>query len=808
MQSSKYGFVGLALCVLLPAAVSAQGVLLDEREGHRDRLPRLIWPGPRPTPSPQSYRIKQLAVDVNLKDQVAQVQVSQTFVNTGSRQMEVSFVFPLPYDGAIDRLTFMVDGKEYDAKILDAGEARRIYEGYVRRNQDPALMEWMGTGMFKTSVFPVPAGASRQVSIRYSQLCRKQGGLTEVLFPLSTAKYTSQPVERVDIKVTVQSQAKIKNVYSPTHEVKVKRPTDRLAKVTYQATNQVPTADFRLMYDIGNKKVGASLLTYRPQRDKDGYFLMLLSPAIEKAQGETVNKNVVFVVDRSGSMSGKKIEQAKGALRFVVNNLREGDRFNIIAYDSAVDSFKPKLQPYNESSRQAAIGFVEGIFAGGSTNIDGALKTAFGQLSDDGKPNYVVFLTDGLPTSGEKNEAKIVANARQRNQGRTRLFSFGVGFDVNSRMLDKLARHCYGQSQYVRPNEDIEAHVSKLYNRIGAPVMTDLAITFDMEDLPAERGNLTNRVYPRDNYDLFAGDQLVVVGRYKSGGEAKITVRGKVGKKSHRVSFPASFVKRSSDETNAFIEKLWAMRRVGEIIDEIDLHGKNQELIDELVAISTRHGIITPYTSFLADENTDVRDFAFSSRQAGVALEALSQAGGRGGFVQREMKAQLQRSRQVPATDHLGAQYFADGQLGTPFAGGARPALPAAASGGAGAANRPSVTSRPGGSPPSASRLSAARPQNAAQANSTNGPDKGLADQDRSLKIQSVRNVGGKTFYFRNNQWIDSVATAEQEKQAKVVKRYSKEYFDLVTQHGKDVAKYLALEGKVTLVLDGKPYSF
>ncbi len=782
MRTFKLWFVLLAVCAFLPAVAAAQGVLIDEREGQQARLPRIIWPGPRPappTPSPQSYRIKQLAVDVNLKDQLAQVQMSQTFINTGSRQMEVSFVFPLPYDGAIDRMTFMVDGKEFEAKLLNATEARQIYEGYIRRNQDPALMEWMGTGMFKTSVFPVPAGASRQVSIRYSQLCRKQGGLTELLFPLSAAKYTSQPVEKVEINVAVQSQAKIKNVYSPTHDVKIKRPTDRLAKVSFRSANEIPTADFRLMYDIGNKKVGASVLSYRPQRDKDGYFLMLLSPEIEKAKGDAVPKQVVFVVDRSGSMSGKKIEQAKGALRFVLNNLNEGDLFNIIAYDSAVESFQPELQRYDEETRKSALGFVEGIFAGGSTNIDGALQAALNLLADDSTPNFVVFLTDGLPTAGEKNEAKIVANAKQHNQGRARLFSFGVGFDVNSRMLDKLSRTCFGQSQYVRPNEDIEAHVSQLYQRIGAPVMTDLAITFDMENLPAEQGKLTNRVYPRDNYDLFAGDQLVVVGRYTSGGDAKITVRGKVGKKKQKESFPAKFTVKSSDETNAFIEKLWAMRRVGEIIDEIDLHGKNQELIDELVAISTRHGIITPYTSFLADENSNVRDFAHFSRQAGVALQALGQAEGRGGFVQRELKAQLQRSqRATPSADGFnssgfGGQSFGSGIAGSPTNRSA-PASPGAASG-----------------PGPATRLRFR-----------------TIDGDRVVPVQTVRNVGGKTFYFRDNRWVDSETTAEQEKAATVVKRYSKEYFDLVTKHGKDVAKYLALEGNVTLVLDGKPYSF
>ncbi len=737
--------------LLLPAVASAQGLLIDEREGEQFRLPRAhIWPGPRPPrpqPPPQSYRIQELGIDVNLQDQVAKVQVSQSFVNTGSRQMEVCFVFPLPYDGAIDRMTFMVDGKEYEAKLLSAAEARRIYEGYVRRNRDPALMEWIGTGMFKTSVFPVPPGAKRTVSLRYSQLCRKQNGLTELLFPLSTAKYTSQPVDQVNINVTVQSQAKIKNVYSPTHAVKIQRPTDQLAKISYSSSHEIPTSDFRLMYDVGDAQVGASLLSYRPQRGEDGYFLLLVSPEI-KRKGAAVNKNVIFVVDRSGSMTGTKIEQAKGALRFVLNNLSEGDLFNIIAYDSSVESFQPELQRYNDATRKQALGFVEGIFAGGSTNIDGALQTALGQLQDDSRPNYIVFLTDGLPTAGEKNESRIVDNARQRNAtARARVFSFGVGYDVNSRLLDKLSRDCFGQSQYVRPNEDIEEHVSKLYNRIGAPVMTDVQITVDLEDLPAERGAAVNRVYPRDAYDLFAGDQLVLVGRYKQGGTARVTVRGRVGADEQQFSFPGTFVGKSNDETNGFVEKLWALRRVGEIIDEIDLHGKNQELINELVALSTKHGIITPYTSFLADENANVRDLAGLRRQAGVQLDALQEAGGRGGFAQRQLKAEYQRAAQA-----------------TPAPGGA-------GGGGFGVVYRD-------------------------------------VEQDKDVVVQTVQNVGGKTFFYRGNRWVDSSLTADQEKKVQQLERYGKEYFELVTRYGKHVAKYLAMEGPVTVVLDGQAYAF
>ena len=236
---------------------------------------------PQPLPPESTYKIQELDIQARLVDQVAKVSVSQSFVNTGSRQMEVSFVFPLPYDGAIDSMTLMVDGKEFPAKLLPADEARQMYEEIVRKNKDPALLEWMGTGLFKTSVFPVPPGAKRTVTLRYSQLCRKSEGLTDFLFPLSTAKYTSSAVENVNIRLTIESSEDIKNVYSPTHEVKIKRPDSRHATVCYESQNSIPTADFRLLYDVGGGKLSAKVLSYRPEKDEDGYFLLLASPEIE-----------------------------------------------------------------------------------------------------------------------------------------------------------------------------------------------------------------------------------------------------------------------------------------------------------------------------------------------------------------------------------------------------------------------------------------------------------------------------------------------------------------------------------------------
>ncbi len=778
---------GVLIALLFPVLASAQGLLIVVDPNQEARLPRPIiiyppypphpWPvpRPRPVPPPAQYKIAELQVDARLTDQIAQVQVSQTFENTGSRALEVSFVFPLPHDGAIEEMTLMVDGKEYPAKLLDAKEARRMYEEIVRKNRDPALLEWMGTGLFKTSVFPVPAGAKRTVSLRYSQFCRKQQGLTDFLFPLSTAKYTSEPVEKVTIRATIESAEDIKNVYSPTHEVKIKRPDDRHATITYEAAKTVPASDFRLFYDTGTGPLSARVLSYRPDKEENGFFLLLASPKIKAKDTEPVDKTVLFVVDRSGSMSGKKIEQAREAARFVLNNLREGDLFNIVAYDSRVEVFRPELERFTDENRKAALGFIEGIHAGGATNINEALGTALAQLQDSKRPNYVLFLTDGLPTTGETNEMKIVENAAKENKVRARVFSFGVGYDVNSRLLEKLARENFGQTDYVRPDEDIETSVSRLYNRIEAPVMTDVQLVFEFDE-KAEAGEPVNRMYPKGSFDLFAGEQLVVVGRYRSSGAARVVVKGSVAGKKQKVKFPAEFTKHSKDETHAFIEKLWAIRRVGEILDELDLKGKNDELIEELVTLSTRHGILTPYTSFMADENTNLHDVAGNMRRADNRLEALAQTSGRGGVMQRAMRGSYQRAKVAQADAAFAPAAEAAEALGAM----PTPAGPPMQSGGGFGGGMPA------GPAPMADVAQAAREL------------QGVG--------QAVRQIGNRTFYRRDDQWVDSQVSEAQQKNARRIQQFSDEYFALAREHGKTIAQYLVFDEPVLLNLGDEAY--
>ncbi|HEX6963642.1 MAG TPA: VIT domain-containing protein [Lacipirellula sp.] len=763
--------IAALLAALLTSATanfaSAQGLLVDVRPGHHFRLPRPIWP-PRPEPAPESYQIESLEVNAKLADTTARVQVSQAFKNTGSGQLEVCFVFPLPYDGAIDQLTLLVNGKEFPAKLLSKEEARRRYEEIVRSSRDPALLEWVGAGMFQTSVFPIPAGESRTVTLRYTQLCRRSHGLTDFIFPLSTARYTDGRLDKLSVRVSIESPADIKNIYSPSHEVEIDRDGKLNAVVKLDAKNTIPTEDFRLFYDTGDNSIAASVVSYRPDDEEDGYFLLLATPELETDDdiGLLPAKSVLFVVDRSGSMSGEKMDQAKEALKFVLNNLRKGDTFNIIAYDSEIESFRPELQKFDDEARAAATGFVNGLYAGGSTNIAGALERALDMLQDDGRPAYVIFLTDGLPTVGETGEAAIAKLASENNDVRARIFPFGVGYDVNSRLLDKLAHENHGQSEYVRPEEDIENSVSKLYRRIGAPVMTDVELTIDVDDAKESDGPTVARVYPEGTFDLFAGDQFIMVGRYQTPGDSKITIAGEVNGEKHSFDFPAELVEESDDDAKAFVAKLWATRRVGEIIDEIDLKGRNEELVEELVALATEHGILTPYTSFLADETSETLDETELRRNVEQQLGALEAASGDYAFRQREGKSYYRMAARPAAG-----------------AGGFGGALPADA---------------------------AAEPASLERIASTGGHGVWYYDavQDKQVVTDALITVGRKTFFKRGQQWIDSSVTAAEQKSARRIERFSREYFDLIDRHGQHVAQYLAIEDQVCVKLDGQVYQW
>ncbi len=742
--------------------LKAQGLLLIDEERRPIPLPRPII---TPDRESENYWIKTLGVHAKITDQVAETQVTQSFFNPGSRVLDASFIFPLPDDAAIQELTLLVDGKEFQGNILPKEEARRIYESYVRRSKDPALLEWMGSGMFQTRVFPIPPGATRTVTMKYSQVLRKYDRMTDYLVPLATAKYTTRPIEQLDFQITIESKENLKTIYSPAFPIEISRTGEHLASVKVHQEQTIPSSDFRLLFDTSGQSISASLLSHWPTDDTEGYFMLLASPEFKQATQEALPKDMVFVVDRSGSMTGKKIDQVKESLRFVINQLNVGDRFNIVSYSSDIDTFKPELLALDPTVREQALGYVEGLYAGGSTHISGALETAFGLLAGSDRPQYIVFLTDGLPTAGVTQEAKIVEMTRKANQSRARLLSLGVGYDVNSRLLDRLTHQNRGQTEYVRPEESIETYISRLYSRIASPVLTDIKIEFLNRQRDVAEGALVNRVYPSDLPDLFQREQLVVAGRYKAAGEVVVRIRGNVGAEEKIFDFPLSLSAAGTMHTHPFVERIWASRRIGEIIDELDLNGNNPELVEELVKLSTRYGILTPYTSFLADDQSP-EGVAFQNQveQAGQQIRRLEEVDGISGVSQRQSKADFKR------------------------AGGTTPNAP-----GAGGLARPSLAIQ-------------------SQA-AFGGAVYRDIDEDRAVVSNQVLTVGPTTLYQRGVYWVANnvggIDLNHLPEHMKRIERFSDAYFDLASKNTREenvVLSRVADEGKLLIQLRGQLY--
>jgi Ca-activated chloride channel family protein len=554
-----------------------------------------IWPPQPPVPPVQIIpylTVKYHHVEVIIDNQVATTRIDQVFINDYDREIEGTYMFPLPEDAAISTFDMWVDGKKLEGRVLPKDEARGIYESIVRSRRDPALLEYVGRNTFQARIYPIPARGEKRVQIEYSQLLPADNGLVKYTYPLNTEKFSPKPLKDVSVSVQIKAGQAIKSVYSPSHDVAVIRKSEREAVASYEAVNVRPDKDFVLYYSTSADDVGLSLLTYRPSGE-DGYFLLLAAPKVEVDANKVTPKDVILVLDTSGSMEGQKLTQAKDALRFVVDHLNSADRFNIVTFNSAVTRYADGFRP--ASDRAAAGKFVDAIRANGSTNIDAALREAIQGVSGD-RPAVIIFLTDGLPTAGVTDVGKIAENMAKAAPRNVRLFPFGVGYDVNTVLLDTLASQNRGASAYVKPEENIEDSVSSFYAKVGQPVLTDLKL-----DLGSARAY---DIYPDPLPDLFAGSQLVLAGRYRGDGSVAITLTGVSGDKETRFTYSGDFPK--SSLLDPAIARLWATRKIGYLLTQIRLHGADKELVNEIVGLATRFGIVTPYTSFLVDERQNL----------------------------------------------------------------------------------------------------------------------------------------------------------------------------------------------------------
>ncbi len=599
--------IAFILALVLPSAALADGIIIPEPP------PCDVHPCPPVVVPMEQLVIRYHHVTVSIKDQLAVTHVDQVFYNPNDWTIEGTYIFPIPRQAAVSGFTLWVDGKPVQGQVLDAAQARQTYEQIVSSMRDPALLEYIGQGAVQASIFPIPPQGERRIELDYTQALAAQGGLVNYVYPLNTEKFSSLPIESVSVSVDIQSSAPIRAVYSPSQAVGVNRIDDTHVKVGYEASDVLPNTDFALYYSVGESEA-FHLLTYRDpsdESDPDGFFLALIAPPIHTAD-RVIPKDLLLVLDHSGSMDGEKFQQAQAATKYILGHLNAGDRFNIIAFSTGVDMYADGLKPASEGAE--AQKWLESLSAGGSTDINRALLDAAAMV-DAQRSTYLIFMTDGLPTEGVTDRQAILDNISKSAPSNLRLFTFGVGYDVDTVLLDSLSMEHHGQSTYVQPGMSLDEVLSSFYNGISTPVLTNLEVSFG--------GITTCDLYPSPLPDLFAGAQIILLGRYKEGGSADISLVGEVNGERQTFSYPGQAFDQhsSSDSLQAAIPRLWATRKVGYLLNEIRLEGANQEIIDQIVHLSIRYGIVTPYTSYLVTEQAPLG----AAEQERLANQTFSQ---------------------------------------------------------------------------------------------------------------------------------------------------------------------------------------
>ncbi len=688
----KFLFLGSVILLCLSSIqVYADGFIIP-RPRRGERIPPLS--------------VKYHRVEVNILGQVAKTTIDQVFINHHSRDIEGEYIFPLPENASISEFSMYIGDKKITGEILDRDQARRVYEDIVRRMKDPALLEYVGRNLFRARVYPIPAQGEKRIKVSYTEILKSESRLVRYLYPLNTEKFSALPLEDVSVSVNIQTQIPITNVYSPSHKVSIRKIEKNHTKVGYEGKNIKPAKDFILYYSLSEDDIGLSFINWGDR--EDNYFLFMASPSFVSSKAKVINKNIIFVLDSSGSMSGKKIIQAKEAARFVINHLDPGDMFSMIDFDDGVDFFSQKMVEATQENMKKALHFVDNIEDSGGTNINEALSEGLGMITQGERPSYILFLTDGLPTVGVTDVAAIVKNINSANDRKSRIFAFGVGYDVNTELLDRISSGNRGTSVYVSENDNLEVAISQFYEKISSPLLSDIVVKFS--------GIETKDVYPRILPDLFKGSQLLMIGKYKGTRSVSIELTGKVENKTKKFELKNHGL--TKDDSYNFLPRLWATRRIGFLLEEIRLNAAQEELIEEIKRLGIKFGIVTPYTSFLVTEK-EQRLLDAAAPEAQEALAARKTTGA-GAF-------RIARANQV------------------------------------------------------------------------------FKEQEQAVQVKSqlIRYRANKTFFLRDEVWVDSVFV--EGKPVKEIVFASDDYFKLLSEKP-DISKFLSVAGNILFVFEGTNY--
>jgi Ca-activated chloride channel family protein len=719
------------------AAANAQGVIVP---GRCERCPQ----PPRPVTLPRSLPIKSINIETKINGQVATTHLEQIFRNDTGATLEGTYLFPIPESASIVEFAIWDGNNRLVGEVRSREEARRIYDEIVRRQRDPGLLEYAGKDLFQASIYPIPPHSDKKLELTYTQVLQAESGTVSYRYPLGTGRQMAT-IGTVSGRVEIDSKEPIRNVYSPSHDIALAHHGSKNARLSFEVKAGREPQDFQLFYALSRDDFGLSLLTHR-QAGKDGYFLLMLSPKDELTEQEYAAKDIVFVFDTSGSMADAgKMEKARAALLFGIRSLRPDDRFNVVSFAGEERLMETNLIAADARGLARGEAFAKSLRATGGTNINDSLRASLRQFQPSGRPQMVVFMTDGLPTVSETNVDRIVENVRRERPNGVRIFTFGVGYDVNTTLLDRIASENSGRADYVEPKEDIEIKVSSFFAKVNYPVLTDLKL--DMG------GVNTDLLYPRDMPDLFKGAQITLIGRYSNERDLeniRLRLSGKTGREVRTFNYEQLRFPLREDE-NDFLPRLWATRRVGWLMEQIRSNGEQKELRDEIVDLGTRYGIVTPYTSYLALEaNFAAADMATPGRLNNAVIDGQGSVGGNVGPQNAPSSAQPPPKEAAKAT--TGALAVRESKR--------------------------------------------ARAQQEVVS---------VKDDEGDSSSSAVRRVAGKTFYLRNGVWTDSEFATDKRMPETTVTFSTDDYFALLKREPR-LAEFFALGEQVVVVIDGHVY--
>jgi len=692
-----------------------------------------------------AIEITEVSVLVDILEGTATTTMEIRLRNTTNRRQEAELIIPVP-DGAVVR-GFAYDGPggEITAKVLPKDEAKKIYERLVAKIRDPALVEFIGYNLIRSSVFPVEARGKQKIRLTYEHILESDGSRIDYILPRTESLAYAVPWE---VTANIRAKRPISTVYSASHKLEIERISDKQMSVKIATDAVKEPGPFRLSYLLQENGVTASMFAYPDKKVGGGYFLLLAGlPAEAPKAGDNpaIKREVTLVIDRSGSMRNEKIEQVKEAALQIIAGLKKGEAFNIIIYNNTVQWFSKKPVIKTKENEAAARAYIEGVTATGGTNIHDALVEALSQEPMKGMLPIVLFLTDGLPTVGQTSEVTIRNVVMKKNPHKRRVFTFGVGVDVNAPLLERIASESRAKAEFVLPKEDVEVKIGRVFKRLTGPILADPELEIVRKNGEPAIGR-TRDIMPDKLPDMFEGDQLILLGQYV--GKEPITFRLSGNYLGTKRTFQFAFEFDKADVRNGFVPRLWASRKIAELIDTIRQMGadaakskddpKVKELVDEIIRLSTEFGILTEYTAFLAREGTDLAD------RAEVLYEASKQL---------ESRAMRDRSGRGAVSQSLNIQ-----------------------------------------------------PQMKAKA--LNYSNVYLNERMERVRITTVQQINDRAYYRRARRWVDSrlVDKEEEVKPKKVIEFGSKEFLELAERLARENRQgSIALGGDILLLVDGEP---